>query len=107
MLKIISIQENPESLRMELYGEFTGESLPELEKALSGQRTDTRQITLDLSKVSFVDRAGMQYLCGAQSKRLALENLPSYVNRWMEQEGRNGAAKSSPSASQPAGRQSR
>lgn len=99
MLKIITVQENLESLRVQLYGEFTAESLPELEKALSGQRIDTRKIALDLSNVTFVDRAGMQYLCGAQSKHIALENLPSYVSRWMEQEGRNGAAKSSPSAS--------
>ena len=27
MLKIISIQENPDSLRVQLHGEFTGESL--------------------------------------------------------------------------------
>lgn len=107
MLKIMTIQENLESLRLELYGEFTAESLPELEKALSGQRTDTRKITLDLSQVNFVDRAGMKYLRGAQSQHIALENLPSYVSRWMEQEGRNGAAMSSTSESQSAGRQSR
>ena len=95
MLKIITFQENLESLRVQLYGEFTAESLAELEKALSGQPTDTRKITLDLSKVTFVDRAGMKYLCGAQSKHITLENLPSYVSRWMEQEGRNGYARSS------------
>lgn len=99
MLKIITVQENLESLRVQLYGEFTGESLPELEKVLSEQRTDARKITLDLSKVSFVDRAGMKYLRGAQSKHTTLENLPSYVSRWMEQEGRNGSAMSSPAES--------
>lgn len=95
MLKIISIQESPDSLRVQLHGEFTGESLRELEKSLSGQGTDIRKITLDLSNVTFVDRAGMQYLCEAQSKHTTLENLPSYVSRWMEQEGRNGAARAS------------
>ena len=99
MLKIITFQENLESLKVQLYGEFTAESLPELEKALSGQSGNTHKVALDLSNVTFVDRAGMQYLCGAQSKHIALENLPSYVSRWMEQEGRNGAAKSSPSGS--------
>jgi anti-anti-sigma regulatory factor len=99
MLKIIIFQENLESLRVQLYGEFTAESLPELEKALSGQNGNTHKIALDLSNVTFVDRAAMKYLCGAQSKHIALENLPSYVSRWMEQEGRNGAAKSSPSES--------
>ena len=99
MLKIISIQESPDSLRVQLYGEFTGESLPELEKLLSVQHAGIREITLDLCSVTFVDRAAMQYLCGAQSKRIALENLPSYVSRWMKQEGRDSSARFSFSAS--------
>ena len=99
MLKIIAVQENHQSLRVQLYGEFTGESVVELEIALAAQGNSTLTVTLALSYVTFVDRAGMKYLCGAQSKNISIENLPSYVSRWMEQEGRNGAAKSSPSVS--------
>ena len=99
MLKIITVQENLGSLRVQLYGEFTAESLAELKQALSEDDAGAQKITLDLSYVTFVDRAGMQYLRGAQSKQIALENLPSYVSRWMEQEVRNGAAESSHSES--------
>jgi len=107
MLKIITIQENLESLRVLLFGKFTGESLRELEQALSTNITDTQKVVLDFANVTFVDRAGMKYLCSARSEDFATENLPSYVSRWMEQESRNGSAKSSSSASYSASRQSR
>jgi ABC-type transporter Mla MlaB component len=90
MLKIIMDQENPESLRVCLYGELTGEYLPELEKVLSAQSAGTRRIALDLSNVTFVDRAGMKYLCGMRSRYIAIENSPSYVMRWIELEDRCG-----------------
>lgn len=72
-----------ESLRVNLYGRFTGEYVPEVEKALSGRGADTLKVVLDLSNVTFVDRAGMKFLCGAKSGNIAVENAPSYVKRWM------------------------
>ena len=35
VLKIIAVQENPESLRVRLYGEFTAECLPELVRGIA------------------------------------------------------------------------
>jgi ABC-type transporter Mla MlaB component len=94
VVKIIVSHEDPESLRVELYGQLTSEYLSELEKALTADGTDSRRIKLDLSKVAFVDRAGMKFLCGAKSRNIASENIPSYVLRWIEQEGRCGSAHS-------------
>lgn len=88
MLKIITVQENPESLRVQLYGQFTGEYIQELERALTEQSAATGKVALDLSNVTFVDRAGMKFLCGAKSRNIAVENIPSYVMRWIEQESR-------------------
>ena len=88
MLKIITVREDAESLRVNLYGQFTGEYVPELEKALAEQGAGTGKVALDLSHVTFVDRAGMKFLCSARSRDSAIENIPSYVMRWIEQEGR-------------------
>ncbi len=96
MLKITTVRENPESLRVCLCGQFTSEYVPELEKALSGQGTDSGKVALDLSNVTFVDRAAMVFLCGAKSRNVAIENIPSYVIRWIEQEGRCGASRGEP-----------
>ncbi|MEW6735533.1 MAG: hypothetical protein AB1489_29850 [Acidobacteriota bacterium] len=94
MLKITTVRENPQSLRVYLCGQFTGEYIPELEKALSGQDQDIGKVALDLTNVTFVDRKAMVFLCGAKSKNIAIENIPSYVIRWIEQEGRCGSVHS-------------
>ena len=96
MLKITTMKENAASLRVQLYGRFTGEYVPEVEKALSGQGTERLKVVLDLSHVTFVDRAGMMFLCGVKSGNVAIENAPSYVTRWIEQEGSCGPAHSEP-----------
>ncbi len=93
MLKITTIRENPKSLRVQLTGQLTGEYVPELEKALS---TDVGNVALDLSNVTFVDRAAMVFLCGAKSRNVSIENIPSYVTRWIEQEGRCRSSHSDP-----------
>ena len=93
MLKITSVRESPESLKVSLCGQFTGEYVPELQKALSPENAEAQHIALDLSNVTFVDREAMVFLCGARSRNVAIENIPSYVTRWIEQEGRCGSVR--------------
>jgi len=92
VLKITTVRESPQSLRVHLCGQFTGEYVPELEKALSAETTDVGKLALDLSNVTFVDREAMVFLCGAKSRNVSIENIPSYVMRWIEQEGRCGSS---------------
>ena len=97
MLKIITtVQEESENVRLYLYGQFTDEYVPVVEKALSGQGANSHRVTLDLANVTFVDRAGMMFLSGASSRNVAVENIPSYVTRWIEQEGRRSPALAEP-----------
>ena len=91
MLKITTYRESPESLKVCLCGQFTGEYVSELQKTLWPEDTETEKIALDLSNVTFVDREAMVFLCGAKSRNVAIENIPSYVIRWIEQEGRCGS----------------
>jgi anti-anti-sigma regulatory factor len=88
VLKITTVSEDPQTLRVHLCGQFTGEYVPELERALSSESTGTQKMALDLSNVTFVDREAMMFLCGARSRNVSIENIPSYVTRWIEQEGR-------------------
>src|ERR1700749_3779812 len=98
MLKIITtVRDNPESVTVQLYGQFTGEYIAEVEKAVSGRGANSHRVTLDLANVTFVDRAGMMFLRGVKSANVAVENTPSYVTRWIEQEGQRGPAHSAPS----------
>ena len=78
---------------MSLCGQFTGEYVSELQKALFTENVDPGDIALDLANVTFVDREAMVFLCGAKSKNVAIQNIPSYVIRWIEQEGRCGSSR--------------
>jgi anti-anti-sigma regulatory factor len=93
VLKITTIREGEKSLRVCLCGQFTGEYVPELQKSLFPENTDAENVALDLSNVTFVDREAMVFLCGAKSKNVAIQNIPSYVIRWIEQEGRCGSSR--------------
>ena len=94
LLKITtSVGENPKSLRVHLCGQFTGEYVPELQKALAPENAEEQQVALDLANVTFVDREAMVFLCGARSRNVAIENIPSYVIRWIEQEFRCGSSR--------------
>ena len=94
MLKITTIREDDKSLRVHLCGQLTGEYVSELEKTLTLENPDAGKVALDLSNVTFVDREAMVFLCGAKSRNVAIENIPSYVTRWIEQEGRCGSSQS-------------
>ena len=100
MLKITTIRENPKRLKVCLCGQFTAEYVPELQRTLSPENpenVDTQNVALDLANVTFVDRDAMVFLCGAKSRNVAIENIPSYVTRWIEQEGRCGPSHRKPS----------
>lgn len=90
MLRIIEDAE-PEIVRLSLSGHFTGEYVPEVEKVLVENGNKSKKGALDLLNVTFVDRPAMEFLRVAQSRKIKLENLPSWVRRWMQQEGGNGA----------------
>jgi hypothetical protein len=96
MLKITQQAENPEIVRVSLSGHFTSEYVPEVEKALVQNGNKSKKCALDLINVTFVDRPAMEFLRVAQSRKIKLDNLPSWVKRWIEQEAGNGASSFKP-----------
>jgi len=91
MLKITQDSEIPEIVRVSLSGHFTGEYVPEVEKALVQDGNKPKKCELDLMNVTFVDRPAMEFLRAVQSRQIKLENLPSWVKRWIQQEVGNGS----------------
>jgi len=89
MLKITQDAENTGIVRVNLYGRFTGEYVPEVKKALLQNGSGTKGLALDLMSVTFVDRVAMEFLRLVKSRNLKVENLPSYVARWINQESNN------------------
>ena len=87
MLKITKQTENTRLTRVRLHGHFTSEYVREVEKAVSEENSyKDGKVALDLMHVTFVDRAAMEFLSRAKSNKIEIENIPSYVMRWIEQE---------------------
>jgi len=97
VLKITTTKDNNESSRVRLCGQLTAEYVPELEQALAQAGIDNEKVALDLLNVTFVDRDAMVFLCGVRSRNIPIENIPSYVMRWIEQERRCGSFRPDPS----------
>jgi anti-anti-sigma regulatory factor len=72
-----------------LSGRFTGEYIQEVQKALESIANEPTKFALELTNVTFVDRAGMEFLRHAKSRNANLLNIPSYVIRWIDQESQN------------------
>ena len=86
MLKITPTQNNESSFKIRLCGELTKDYLPEIEGLLHDKGSVCQTISLDLANVTFVDRDAMVFLCAAKARNITVENCPSYVIRWIEQE---------------------
>jgi ABC-type transporter Mla MlaB component len=87
MLKITPTRENETSFKVRLCGQLTKEYIPEVERLLSEEGKAGQTTSIDLANVTFVDRDAMVFLCSARARKIAIENCPSYVVRWIQQEG--------------------
>jgi ABC-type transporter Mla MlaB component len=85
VLKITPTRENEKSFKVRLCGQLTKEYVPEVERMLA-EEAQSSAISLDLANVTFVDREAMVFLCSAKARNIAIENCPSYVIRWIQQE---------------------
>lgn len=86
MFRITTVREDEKRCRLCLCGQFTAEYVVELEKALSAETANDQSIALDMSNVTLVDREAMKFLCNTHSKNIPVENIPPYVQRWIQQE---------------------
>ena len=85
---------------MRLCGQLTKEYLPEIERLLASEDAESQAKSLDLANVTFVDREAMVFLCSAKARNIGIENCPSYVIRWIQQERLCGSSEKT-SASDP------
>jgi len=87
VLKITPTRESEKAFKVRLCGQLTKEYIPEVERLLNGEGAAAQTTSLDLANVTFVDREAMVFLCSAKARNIAIENCPSYVIRWIQQEG--------------------
>jgi anti-anti-sigma regulatory factor len=82
--KIIA-ESNPgeSAVTLVLNGKFSEDALPELEQTISEARCANRQIYIDLSEVTLVDRKAVQYFSEQALANVKLINCPIYLRSWI------------------------
>ena len=86
MLKITPTRESEKCFKVRLCGQLTKEYVPEVERLLANEGATSQTMSIDLANVTFVDRDAMVFLCSAKARNITIENCPSYVIRWIQQE---------------------
>ena len=101
MLKISPTRENDKSFKVRLCGQLTKEYLAEVERLLDTEGAASETKSIDLANVTFVDRDAMVFLCAAKARNIIIENCPSYVIRWIQQERLCGPSSQNSSDNKP------
>ncbi|HUA83132.1 MAG TPA: STAS domain-containing protein [Bryobacteraceae bacterium] len=69
-----------------LAGKCSGGSLGELRRAIEKARRMQRQIIIDMSEVTLVDRPSLQFLAAQVRDDVKLINCPEYIEPWIARE---------------------
>jgi len=69
-----------------LAGKCSGGSLGELRRAIDKARRMQKQIIIDMSEVTLVDRPSLQFLAAQVRDDVKLINCPEYIEPWISRE---------------------
>jgi ABC-type transporter Mla MlaB component len=100
VLKITPSRESEKCFKVRLCGQLTKEYVPEVERLLANEGATSQTMSIDLANVTFVDRDAMVFLCSAKARNISIENCPSYVIRWIQQERLCGSPEKPPTSDQ-------
>ena len=86
MLKIATQSDPAGAGRVFLAGCVFEDSLDELARALAAAANGHREVIIDLSEVTLVDRLGLQFLAAQREKDVKLIQCPEYIEPWIDRE---------------------
>lgn len=86
----ITTEPSAQSVTIMLNGKFSEDSLAELDQSIAAARTVNREIVMDLSEVTLVDRKALQYLLDQTSHNVKIVNCPIYLRKWLPNEDSTG-----------------
>ena len=74
----------PDAIVFALSGDMDLEHVARLQEVLENEPVD--RLTLDLTEVTFADRAAVQFLASAEAAGIRIVNCPRYVRSWIAAE---------------------
>ena len=81
----ITSSPSDQAITILLNGKLSEDSLVALDESITAARNGYREITMDLSEVTLVDRKTVQYLANQSSQDIKIVNCPVYLRRWITQ----------------------
>ena len=86
MLKFAKQIDPSGPITLALAGKCSGGSLGELRRAIDKARRMQKQIIIDMSEVTLVDRPSLQFLAAQIRDDVKLINCPEYIEPWISRE---------------------
>jgi len=86
MVKIETQFDPAGPVRLALAGKCSGGCLGELRRAIARARRMQKQIVIDMSEVTLVDRPSLQFLASQVREDITLVNCPEYIEPWIDRE---------------------
>ena len=74
----------PVTVKLSLWGKVNGGCLGELRRQIHKARSAHKEIEIDLSEVTLVDRHGLAFLIEQSAEDVHLTNCPEYIQPWVE-----------------------
>ncbi len=70
-------------MTLALAGKMNVNALGELRRQLDEARNSSKQVVLDMSEVTLVDRYSVEFLVAQANDHVRLVNCPEYLERWI------------------------
>jgi anti-anti-sigma regulatory factor len=86
MLKFAKQIDPTGPVTLTLAGKCSGGSLGELRRAIDKAKRMQKQIVIDMSEVTLVDRPSLQFLAEQARDDVKLINCPEYIEPWISRE---------------------
>jgi len=67
-----------------LAGTVNQDSLCQLQQALEAAKSTHKEVQIDLSEVTLVDRLGLRFLAAQRRHDIKLVRCPQYIRPWIE-----------------------
>jgi anti-anti-sigma regulatory factor len=83
MLKIATQDNPPGGVTLSLAGAIRHDSLSQIERELDGLLRRKKQVVIDLSEVTLIDRSSLHFLAAQGLRNIRLVNCPEYIQPWM------------------------
>jgi anti-anti-sigma regulatory factor len=83
MLKIATRSDTAGAATLLLAGCVNQDSLDQIEQALEMVRSTHKEVQIDLSEVTLVDRLGLRFLAAQRRRDVKLIKCPQYIRPWI------------------------